>query len=318
MGDFSRVQVEDLLGQHTVETGQGFAPGAVRAVWEQTRGQLWLVKALATEMCFSAGVPRESGQSLSRRDVFEARETLILRRDTHLDQLADELREPRVRRLIEPLLGGGDAGYSDCDFEYVRDLGLVAPGRTLRVANPIYGEVLPRALTWVLQQEIAPRETAWYVRPDGGLDLASLLAAFQDFVPAELRALDPACPVHRGRSAAGAPGVSAPRRERQGPNREGIRVGEPPGGSADRLAAGRGRGGPDRGRMQTRKGGPLVLANGRGRTRRDEAVHGHQWNRCRPSRRLRHASGQKLGGEDLPGGARPSGCPDHRLGGLTD
>ena len=181
MGDFSHAQVEDLLGQHTVETGQRFAPGAVRAVWEQTRGQPWLVNALALEMCFSAGVPRESGKSLSRRDVFEAREALILRRDAHLDQLADKLREPRVRRVIEPLLGGGDAGYSDRDFEYVRDLGLVAPGRTLRVANPIYGEVLPRALTWVLQQEIAPQETAWYVRPDGGLDMASLLAAFQDF-----------------------------------------------------------------------------------------------------------------------------------------
>ena len=147
MGDFSHVQVEDLLGQHTVQTGQRFAPGAVRAVWEQTRGQPWLVNALALEMCFSAGVPRESGKPLSRRDVFEAREALILRRDTHLDQLADKLREPRVRRVIEPLLGGGDAGYSDRDFEYVRDLGLVAPGRTLRVANPIYGEVLPRALT---------------------------------------------------------------------------------------------------------------------------------------------------------------------------
>ena len=57
----------------------------------------------------------------------------------------------------------------------------MAPGRTLRVANPIYGEVLPRELTWVLQHELAPQEAAWYVRPDGGLDMNGLLAAFQDF-----------------------------------------------------------------------------------------------------------------------------------------
>ena len=181
MGDFGRAEVEDLLGQHTAATGQGFAPGAIRAVWEQTRGQPWLVNALALEMCFSAGVPSESEEPFTESDVFVAREALILRRDTHLDQLADKLREPRVRRVIEPLLGGGDAEYSDRDFEYVRDLGLVAPGRTLRVANPIYGEVLPRELTWVLQHEIAPQETARYVRADGSLDMDRLLAAFQEF-----------------------------------------------------------------------------------------------------------------------------------------
>ena len=49
--------------------------------------------------------------------MFEAREVLILRRETHLDQLADTLREPRVRRVIEPLLSGGDGKYSDRDRE---------------------------------------------------------------------------------------------------------------------------------------------------------------------------------------------------------
>ena len=181
LGNFTQTEVEELLGQHTEATGQEFAPQELAAVWEQTRGQPWLVNALALEMCFSAGMPIEPGEPFTENDVFAAREALILRRDTHLDQLADKLREPRVRRVIEPLLSGGDAEYSDRDFEYVRDLGLVAPGRTLRVANPIYGEVLPRELTWVLQHEIAPQETAWYVRSDGSLDMDGLLTAFQKF-----------------------------------------------------------------------------------------------------------------------------------------
>ena len=181
LGDFSRDEVEDLLGQHTAEAGQEFALEAVEAVWEQTRGQPWLVNALALEMCFSAGTLRPREGPISERDVFEAREALILRRETHLDQLTDKLREPRVRRVIEPLLSGGEPEYSARDFEYVRDLGLVAPGREVRVANPIYGEVLPRELTWVLQHDIGPQETAWYVLPDGGLDMDRLLAAFQDF-----------------------------------------------------------------------------------------------------------------------------------------
>jgi hypothetical protein len=42
--------------------------------------------------------------------VDEARENLILRRETHLDQLTDKLQEERVRRVIEPLLAGVDWG----------------------------------------------------------------------------------------------------------------------------------------------------------------------------------------------------------------
>ena len=150
-------------------------------MWEQTRGQPWLVNALAREMCFPDGVLRARDRPISERDVFEAREALILSRETHLDQLADKLREPRVRRVIEPLLSGDDAAYSGRDFEYVRDLGLVAPDPPLRIANPIYSEVLPRELTWVLQQAMPEQQTAWYVDANGGLDMDKLLAAFQDF-----------------------------------------------------------------------------------------------------------------------------------------
>ena len=56
----------------------------------------------------------------------------------------------------------------------------MAPDAPLRIANPIYAEVVPRELTWVLQDEMA-QQTAWYVDPDGGLNLARLLGAFQEF-----------------------------------------------------------------------------------------------------------------------------------------
>ena len=50
----------------------------------------------------------------------------------------------------------------------------------LRIANPIYAEVLPRELTSMLAQRM-PQRAAWYVGPDGTLDMDGLLAAFQDF-----------------------------------------------------------------------------------------------------------------------------------------
>ena len=46
------------------------------------------------------------GETLARWAESDAREQLIRRRETHLDQLTDKLQEERVRRVIEPLLSG--------------------------------------------------------------------------------------------------------------------------------------------------------------------------------------------------------------------
>jgi len=60
-------------------------------------------------------------------------------------------------------------------------LGLVRVERgELQIANPIYREVIPRALTWP-QQISMHQPTEWYVRPDGALDVPKLLVAWQAF-----------------------------------------------------------------------------------------------------------------------------------------
>ncbi len=173
--------MEALLGQHSAATGQLFELEAVATVWGQTREQPWLVNALAQEVCFLARAVRERGTAISKRNVFEAREALIVRRETHLDQLADKLCEPQVRRVVEPLLSGGEGMHSTFDVEYVRDLGLVAPKPPLQIANPIYGEVLPHVPTSVHVDEMPEQRMVWYVEADGSLELDKLLTAFQDF-----------------------------------------------------------------------------------------------------------------------------------------
>ena len=181
LGDFSQEQTRALLAQHTAETGQAFTPDALDTVWNQTQGQPWLVNALAYETCFWNEAGRDRTREITADDIAEAREQLILGRETHLDQLADKLQEDRVRRVVEPLLSGGDENASSTrDIEYVRDLGLVAHDGPLRIANPVYAEVIPRELTWAVQETL-PQETAWYVDASGGLDVVALLAAFQAF-----------------------------------------------------------------------------------------------------------------------------------------
>ena len=181
LGDFSRAEVAALLGQHTAETGQAFTAGALETVRERTQGQPWLVNALAYDACFRHKAGRDRSRPIDAEAVLAAQERLILRRETHLDQLADKLQEERVRRVVEPLLSGAEARtFTGRDLEYVRDLGLVARDRPVRIANPIYAEVVPRELTWVAQEEFE-HDTAWYVDADGGLDARALLAAFQTF-----------------------------------------------------------------------------------------------------------------------------------------
>ena len=181
LGDFSPEEVLALLSQHTDETGQAFTTEALDAIWTQTQGQPWLVNALADEACFAGEFAEAWHRPVATEAILAAQEQLILRRETHLDQLADKLKEERVRRVVEPLLSGGEVRhFADRDLEYVRDLGLVAQDRPPRIANPIYAEVVPRELTWVIQEEFE-QETAWYVDADGGLDVVKLLTAFQAF-----------------------------------------------------------------------------------------------------------------------------------------
>lgn len=112
-----------------------------------------------------------------------AKEILIQRQDTHLDSLAERLREERVRRVIQPLLAGGSlSDVPQDDIRFVVDLGLCrfdgAGG--LVIANPIYKEVLPRVLAYGATASLPHISPAW-LKADGSLDPDKLLAAFLAF-----------------------------------------------------------------------------------------------------------------------------------------
>ncbi len=184
LGDFTETETRALLAQHTEETGQAFTPAALDLVWTRSAGQPWLVNALCREACFDTEAGRDRSRAITEGDIVDAQERLILARVTHLDNLADKLREERVRRVVAPMLTGaadrGSYAERDRDVEYTRDLGLLAQHDARRIANPIYAEVIPRELTWVAQEDVEA-ETAWYVGADGGLDVAGLMAGFQTF-----------------------------------------------------------------------------------------------------------------------------------------
>ena len=183
LGDFSEQEIRALLAQHTAATGQAFTEEAQALIGTRTGGQPWLVNAICYDACFRHRPGRDRARSITADAILEAQERLILRRDTHIDDLANKLREERVRRVVEPLLTGTDEqAWSTEDVAYARDLGLVAqePDGTPYIANPIYAEVVPRHLNYAVQAGL-PQRMAWYVDADGGLDVDGLIAAFQEF-----------------------------------------------------------------------------------------------------------------------------------------
>jgi hypothetical protein len=120
---------------------------------------------------------------LTINHVNEAKEILIRRQDTHLDSLAERLREPRVRSIIEPMLAGQELGdIPDDDVRFILDLGLCKMGAEggLVMANSIYREVLPRVLT-VVPMAALPQISPSWLNQAGELDTDALLQAFLSF-----------------------------------------------------------------------------------------------------------------------------------------
>ena len=173
---FSEDDVVALFKQHTDATGQEMEADALDAIYEQTLGQPWLVNAIGRELFFGQA-PIVVNTPLQRHHVMEAREVLIKRRDVHLDQLIDKLTEKRVMNIIQTLLLGEGSHHAitDEDQQYVIELGLCRVGdKGLEIANPIYREIVPRALT-LSDERMLPENPVDYVKSDGRLNIDLLL-----------------------------------------------------------------------------------------------------------------------------------------------
>ena len=180
---FTAEEVSELYAQHTAATGQVFEPAAVRLAFEFSGGQPLLVNALA-RWCVEEIHGERYGETITAADMCEAKEKIVRERGTHLDSLMERMKEPRVRRVVEPVLTGGviSRDLLNDDVRFVLDLGILKDSDGALVpANPMYAEIIGRYLSWGTQQDVRMRvqETPWV--KVGGLDMQGLLLAFQEF-----------------------------------------------------------------------------------------------------------------------------------------
>ena len=185
LNNFTKEEIFTLYLQHTEETGQIFEQEAIELVDGQTGGQPWLVNAIAREVIMKK-LQSDYTQPVTAALADEAIQTIILRRDTHIDSLLERLKEDRVRKIIEPMIMGGDQPIdrlSD-DYQYVCDLGLIKSEGKIMPSNPIYGEVIARALSLNYQNDITsenyPYQIPRYLH-DGRMDMDCMMQDFQQF-----------------------------------------------------------------------------------------------------------------------------------------
>ena len=180
LGNFSREEIRQLYLEHTKETGQRFEEEVYEYVWELTEGQPWLVNALAYEACFE--LEKDRSKKITKKIIEQAKENIIMRRDTHIDILIDKLSEERVQRVIEPILYSEEEAenLNLDDLKYVEDLGLITKkNKHYEISNAIYKEIIPRELVYTTQHTIVENEI-WYIE-NNKLNMEKLLKRFQEF-----------------------------------------------------------------------------------------------------------------------------------------
>jgi hypothetical protein len=185
IGNFSQDDVQRLFAQRTEETGQHITEEALAYVWEQSRGQPWIVNSLFLRATMRV-LNEDSRETVSIDHIKEARQQMILARETHLDALVYRLRDPQIKQLLETILTGKfdlSLGTGNSAVDQALDLGLIRydEHEGYKASNPIYEEIITRFLNSAYYAVLPPPSSWKWEKEDGTLDMDNLLREFVKF-----------------------------------------------------------------------------------------------------------------------------------------
>ncbi|MDR0758145.1 MAG: PD-(D/E)XK nuclease domain-containing protein [Tannerella sp.] len=184
LSNFIKDDVVKLFAQRTEETGQQITQEALDYVYEQSKGQPWIVNSLFMRATLRI-LDAESTETVTLEHIRKAREQMIEARETHLDSLGERLRDPRVKSVIQTIITGSSnpLGRTNPDVNLTLDLGLVkwSSDTGFTIANPVYEEILTRYISSEYHDSFPPPSSWQWQKPNGELDMDSLLLEFQKF-----------------------------------------------------------------------------------------------------------------------------------------
>jgi energy-coupling factor transporter ATP-binding protein EcfA2 len=159
----SRAEVETLLAEYSAESGVPWRREARDELWQQTRGQPFLVSRICYEIDEQLGCPRLAAPHSPARDAVppavatvRAVAAQLLEEDcVHLLSVSDLLLGRRdAQELVLRLLAGEELALARANEaqSYLLDTGVLCPsesGRFIELHNPIYESYLGR---WLAEQ----------------------------------------------------------------------------------------------------------------------------------------------------------------------
>jgi len=184
---FTFDEVRELLGQHTDETGQVFAPEVAFQIHHYTQGQPGLVNAMARRLVTH---DRADGAEVCIPDFYRCLDWFLTESiDKNLANVVAKALEKRDT-MYEILysVGGVDFTVHDPDLRFLFVHGLIekdADGKA-SVRVPLYQSILVSRLKATVNGEarqfLPEGARDRYLLDDGTLDMDALLTAFRDYV----------------------------------------------------------------------------------------------------------------------------------------
>ena len=140
--NFTREQVQELLGQYTDAVGQPFAPEVIKALHKQTAGQPFLVNRFAQILTEELNIPKT--ERIDMIHFSEAHTRLLRERNVNIQHLITNIRKnPRFETLLMGIVSRDRGVDFNLDNEFISELatyGILAegPDGMCEVVNPIY------------------------------------------------------------------------------------------------------------------------------------------------------------------------------------
>ena len=189
--NFTLVQVEELIGQYTDETGQPFAPEVIESIHKQTGGHPFLVNRFAQILTEELDIPKT--ETLTMTHFSEAHIQLLDENNTNLTHLVTNIRRnPRAEILLMRIMLHDEGVHFNLRNELINELatyGILARGadRMCKIANPIYLYCILQAFKPIvngLERDYFPQDTDdfQYLTSAGQIQMERLLDNFRDFI----------------------------------------------------------------------------------------------------------------------------------------
>ncbi len=176
-----REDLDSMFAFRAEESKTKIERGAIDRIWRYSSGQPWIVSTIAGEL-FHEIAPAKGLKRISPDQVDEAIDNIIVKRGNHIEYLAAQFRDERVKKCLIPILSSASmtADVSEHDLVYVQELGLIRMDRQVEIANGLYKEIIPRLLIAPVAYLINLNEED-FLEENGALDTHKLLRSFQLF-----------------------------------------------------------------------------------------------------------------------------------------